>query len=205
VFLVGLTGGIGSGKSTVAALLAGRGAIVIDADAVAREVVQPGTEGLDAIVERFGPSVVTGDGTLDRPALAALVFADRDARSALNAIVHPRVAARIAELLEQAAGASGPEQLVVIDVPLLVESNVDRGYHAVVVVTAPEAVRIERLVARGMDAEDARARIAAQASDEERSARATHVVDNSGDLPDLAARVSDLHSELAAAARATAT
>jgi len=175
VLRVGLTGGIGAGKSTVARRLAQRGAVLVDADLVAREVVQPGTPGLAAVIRRFGPGVLSADGTLDRPALGRIVFADAAARADLNAIVHPLVAARRAEL----AAAAPPGAVVVEDVPLLVETGLTPGFHLVVVVHADAAERERRLVAeRGMSPADARARIAAQAGDEERRAAADVWLDN---------------------------
>jgi len=197
VYLVGLTGGIGSGKTTVARLLAARGAHVIDADRLAREVVEPGTPGNAEILDRFGADIADDLGRIDRTALAAIVFADPDALRDLNAIVHPRVGERIASELTDLAAT---DELAVLDVPLLTEAGVSRGYDAVVVVTAPEHVRVERLVERGLTAEDARARIANQASDAERLALATHVVENSGTLAALDAAVDDLYDELVAAA-----
>jgi dephospho-CoA kinase len=194
---VGLTGGIGSGKSTVARALARRGAVVIDADAIAREVVEPGTPGLAAVVERFGAGVLDGDGRLDRPKLAALVFADPAARTDLNAIVHPRVAAETARRI----GAAPSDAVVVIDVPLLVEAA-RSGYDLVVVVEAPEAVRLERLVGRGMDPDDARKRMGAQATDAERRKVADVVLDNSGTEDDLERQIDALWAQLTASLRA---
>jgi dephospho-CoA kinase len=201
--LVGLTGGIGSGKSTVAEMLRERGAEVIDADVLAREVVERGTEGFDEVVELFGDEVVTDEGRLDRGRIAELVFEDGAAREDLNAIVHPRVRSRIAERLGEIHGreqaAEGPEPVVVLDIPLLAEGGDTEGYAAIVVVTAPEELRVQRLVEeRGMDPEDVRARIAAQASDAEREAVATHVVRNDGDLDALQRRVEEVWSDLAA-------
>ncbi|MBW3576399.1 MAG: dephospho-CoA kinase, long form [Actinobacteria bacterium] len=197
--LVGLTGGLASGKSTVASMFADRGAVVIDADAIAREVVAPGTPGFEQVVERFGDEVVGPDGSLERDRLAAIVFDDGSARADLNAIVHPKVGQRIAELVAEHADS---DRVVVVDVPLLVEVQADRGYRDVVVVTAPEELRVERVVARGMDEGDARARIAAQASDAERREVATHVIDNSGDLDQLEAQVDHVWEDLQAAAAA---
>ena len=194
---VGLSGGIGSGKSTVARGLARRGAIVIDADAIAREVVEPGRPGLAAVVDRFGPEVVDAGGRLDRPVLAALVFDDAAARADLNAIVHPLVAAETARRL---AGAP-PDAVVVLDVPLLVEAA-RSGYDVVVIVEAPEAVRLERLVARGMAEEDARRRMATQASDAERRKVADVVLDNSGSEDGLEAQIDSLWAQLTASLRA---
>ena len=190
---VGLTGGIGAGKSEVSARLAAQGAVVVDADAVAREVVEPGTEGLAEVVDAFGPEVLSPDGSLDRPRLGDIVFADPELRGRLNAIVHPRVAARMAEL-ERAAG---PGAIVVLDVPLIAESGRTDAYNLVVVVDAPPRVQVERLVRRrGMTREQARARMKAQASREQRLAIADIVIDNSGSLAELDRQVGDLWSEL---------
>jgi dephospho-CoA kinase len=188
--LIGLTGGIGSGKSSVAALLAARGAAVVDADAITRDLQRPGEPVLDAIVERFGPGVVAPDGTLDRPALAALVFGDPAALADLNALVHPAVGVAIAEAI---ASHAGTDAVVVLDVPLLVESPKPRTDLAgVLVVDCPVDVAVARLVAhRGMAEEDARSRIARQATREQRLARADHVIDNAGPpeaLPGLVER-----------------
>ncbi|HKN98764.1 MAG TPA: dephospho-CoA kinase [Pseudonocardiaceae bacterium] len=178
---VGLTGGIGSGKSTVAGRLAEHGATVIDSDRIAREVVAAGTEGLAEIVDQFGAGMLTPDGSLDRAALAGVVFADDTARDRLNAIVHPKIAARTAELL----GAAAPDAIVVHDVPLLVENGMGAAYHLVIVVDAPVEQRVARLVAdRGMTEQDARARMATQATQEARRAAADVWLDNSG-TPDL--------------------
>lgn len=174
---IGLTGGIGSGKSMVANRFAEHGAVVIDADRIAREVVEPGTEALREIVVAFGVDVLTGDGVLDRARLAGVVFADQDARARLNAIVHPRVAARTTELLATAA----PDAVVVHDVPLLVENGLAPAYHLVIVVDAPVEVRVARLVGdRHLPEEDARARIAAQATEAQRRAVADVWLDNAG-------------------------
>ena len=198
--LVGLTGGIGSGKSTVARLLAERGAVVIDADQVAREVVEPGEPALAAIADRFGPDVIDDEGRLDRPAMAAIVFGDEASRRDLEAITHPRIGERIAQRIadaQAAEDADGRERLVVLDHPLLVESGAAEGYETVIVVEAPLDVRVRRLVeARGMDEADARARVKAQADDATRRAAATHVVDNSGDLDALGAQVDAILGDL---------
>ena len=192
---VGLTGGVGSGKSTVARLLAEHGAVVIDADAIAREVVEPGTPGLAAVVEQFGADVLTADGALDRPKLAALVFADGEKRAQLNAIVHPLVGRRTAELM----AAAPPDAVVVYDVPLLVESDLAGGFDLVVVVEARVETRLARLAGRGMAEADARERMAAQATDDQRRAVADVVVDNDGSVEELTQNVDDLWSLITAA------
>lgn len=180
--VVGLTGGIGAGKSTVSAALAERGAVVIDADAITREIQEPGTEVFDAMVERFGERIVGPDGRLDRPAVADIVFADADALADLNAIVHPAVGAEIARRLGEEVGG---DHVVVLDVPLLVESGRDDLAGLVVVDVDPE-IAVERLVRhRGFRESDARSRICHQAPREERLARADLVIDNSGSLDDL--------------------
>lgn len=188
---VGLTGGIGAGKSAAAARLAALGAVVVDSDILAREVVAPGTSGLAAVVEAFGPDVVGADGGLDRAALGAVVFSDADARSRLNAIVHPLVAARSAERYAQVP----PDRVVVFDVPLLVENGLAPSYDVVVVVEAASAVRVERLQARGLTEPQARARMSAQATDEQRRAVADVVLDNSGSLEQLHEQVDALWSQ----------
>jgi dephospho-CoA kinase len=190
---VGLTGGVASGKSTVSALLRELGAVVIDADALAREVVAPGTPGLAAAVDEFGPDVLASDGSLDRAALGALVFADDDRRRALEAIVHPRVRARAAELEAQA----GPDALVVHDIPLLVETGQAESFDAVLVVDVPPEVQVERMTReRGWTPSDAQARIAAQASRAQRVAAATYVIDNTGTRDDLRRRVAEVVGQL---------
>jgi dephospho-CoA kinase len=195
VLRVGLTGGIGAGKSEVSRRLAGYGAVLIDADAAAREVVEPGTPGLAAIREAFGPGVLLPDGSLDRPKLGEIVFADPGARQRLNEIVHPLVAARMRDLEEQAAAAGTP--VVVHDVPLLAENGLASQYDVVVVVDVAPRVQLERLVReRGLDRSQAQARIAAQASRADRLAVATYVVDNSGSLAELDRQAGELWSEL---------
>ncbi|HEV2376323.1 MAG TPA: dephospho-CoA kinase [Streptosporangiaceae bacterium] len=189
---VGLTGGIGAGKSEVSRRLASHGAVVIDADVLAREVVAPGTPGLNEVTATFGPGVLRPDGSLDRERLGALVFSDPAALAKLNAIVHPLVGARATELQQAAADAA----VVVHDIPLLAENNLAGHYDVVVVVDVPPQTQVERLVSRGMTAEQARARMAAQASREQRLAVATVVVDNSGDLADLDQRVENLWQDL---------
>ncbi len=193
---IGLTGGIGSGKSTVAALLAARGALVVDADRIAREVVEPGTPGLAAVVEAFGPGVLTADGALDRAALASVVFSDPQARARLDAIVHPLVRARAREAVAQAP----PDAVVVQDVPLLVETGQAGQYDLVLVVEAVLETRVARLVRRGLGEDDARARIAAQATDEQRRAVADVVLDNSGAPEALAGQVDRFWAERVAPA-----
>ncbi|MGH3883623.1 MAG: dephospho-CoA kinase [Pseudonocardiaceae bacterium] len=188
---VGLTGGIGSGKSTVAARLAQRGAWIVDSDKIAREVVAPGTAGLRAVVDEFGAGIRTQDGELDRLALAALVFDDADARRRLNVIVHPLVAARSAELIETAPS----DAVVVQDVPLLVEAGLAAGFSLVVVVHADAEIRVGRLVERGMAEPDAAARIAAQATDQQRRAAADVWLGNSGSRDHTFAAVDQLWAQ----------
>ena len=197
VITVGLTGGIGSGKSAVSRLLAERGAVVLDADVIAREVVEPGTPALAEIVESFGPEVLRPDGSLDRPALGARVFADPALLSRLNAIVHPRVGERTAALLGEAAAAGA--EVVVHDVPLLVENGLRDRYDVVVVVAADPSTQLDRLVRlRGMPAEEAEQRIAAQAPLADKLAVATHVVHNDGPIEELAPQVDRLWAALRA-------
>ncbi|HEY3437308.1 MAG TPA: dephospho-CoA kinase [Actinotalea sp.] len=194
---VGLTGGIAAGKSVVAARLAELGAAVIDYDVLARQVVEPGTDGLRAVVEAFGRQVLTPDGTLDRAALGAVVFADPHARRRLDGLLHPliRAAARQAEHDATAAGA----QVVVHDIPLLAETGDADAFDAVVVVDAPVAVRVDRLVRdRGLDRAAAHARIAAQAADADRLAVADEVLDGSGSVAGLVAQVDALWSRWSA-------
>lgn len=190
---VGLTGGIGAGKSAVTAFLRERGAVVIDSDALAREVVEPGTPGLDAVVERFGPSILDAHGRLDRPALGAVVFADEQARRDLEAIIHPRVRERAKQLEAEA----GPDAIVVHDVPLLVETGQAGLYDLVVVVDVPVETQIERLAAnRAMPRVEAESRIAAQATRDQRLAAADVVLDNTGSLDDLEKAVDALWERL---------
>ncbi|GAA0222082.1 dephospho-CoA kinase [Actinomadura nitritigenes] len=190
---VGLTGGIGSGKSEVSARLDERGAVVIDADKIAREVVEPGTAGLAAVVAEFGEEVLLPSGALDREKVGRIVFADADRLAALNAIVHPLVGERMQELMD----AAPADAIVVYDVPLLAENGLAGMYDVVVVVDAPEETQLDRLTSRrGMTEEDARARMANQATRERRRAVATHVIDNSGTLDDLKAQVDALWETL---------
>ncbi len=218
---VGLTGGIGAGKSEVSQRLAAYGAVLIDADAIAREVVAPGTPGLAAVIEVFGAGVLHEDGSLDRERLGEIVFADAKKLARLNAIVHPLVGRRMGEL-EAAAAASesevpesepgassgpgkagaGADAIVVHDVPLIAENDLRAGYDLVVVVDAPESVQISRLTRlRDMSAEQAQARMAAQAARADRLAIADIVLDNSGSLSELDRQVGDLWSELRRRAR----
>ncbi|OLT29161.1 dephospho-CoA kinase [Nocardiopsis sp. CNR-923] len=197
---VGLTGGIGSGKSAVSAELARLGATVIDADAIAREVVEPGTEGLAEVVAEFGEDVLTPEGRLDRARLGEIVFGDARSLERLNAIVHPRVGERSAELMARAR-AEGV-QVVVYDVPLLVENDLGSLYDVVVVVDTPDEVRVERVAAdRGMPRDQVWARIRAQADRDSRLAAADLVVDNAGTREELVARVGELWSTLVARER----
>jgi len=189
VLVIGLTGGIGAGKSTVSALLAEKGAVIIDADAITRELQQPGQPVFDAMVERFGPAIVAPDGTLDRAAVASIVFADADAKKDLEAIVHPAVGAEMVKRMQAEADTG---RVIVYDVPLLVESA-RGGYGAVIVVDVDPDVAVERLVRqRGMTEADARARIANQASREDRLAVADRVIDNSGSREELRRQVDEV-------------
>ncbi|MSX93936.1 MAG: dephospho-CoA kinase, partial [Actinobacteria bacterium] len=189
MILVGLTGGIGSGKSTVSAALATKGAVIIDADAVTRELQQPGQPLLQTLSERFGAGILTADGVLDRPAMAAIAFADPVALQDLNTIVHPVVGAEIGRRIVE---ASHTQQVVVMDIPLLTE-NPREGLQAIVVVDVPQETQVARLVQFRHFAEaDARARIAQQATREQRLATATFVIDNSGDLASLTPQIDAL-------------
>lgn len=191
--LVGLTGGIGSGKTTVSDLLGAWGAVIVDADVIAREVVAPGTPGLAALVEAFGPEVIGPDGGLDRERMAAIVFADPEQRATLNGIVHPLVRARSTELV----AAAPPGAVVVQAIPLLAETGQRGNFDLVVVVDVDPEVAVQRLISsRGMSEADARARIASQASRQERLAIADVVIDNSGDRENLEAQVAELWREL---------
>jgi len=195
---VGLTGGIGAGKSEVSRRLEAQGAILIDADAIAREVVEPGTPGLAAVAEAFGNDVLRPDGSLNRDLLGEIVFGEPAKLKQLNGIIHPLVGRRMAEL-EQGAGA---DAIVVHDVPLLAENDLAGGYDLVVVVDAPEYVQLERLTRqRGMSAGQAQARMSAQASRDKRLAIADLVVDNSGSLAELDRQTGDLWTELRRRAR----
>ncbi|MCX4749711.1 dephospho-CoA kinase [Kitasatospora sp. NBC_01287] len=194
---IGLTGGIGAGKSAVADLLVALGAVLIDSDRIAREVVAPGTPGLAAVAAEFGPGVLGADGALDRPALGAIVFGDPARLRALNAIVHPLVRARSAEL----EAAAAPGAVVVHDVPLLVENGLQPLYDQVIVVDADESVRLDRLVRlRGMSEDEARSRMAAQATREQRLAAADLVVANNGTVEELERRVAAVWERLTSTA-----
>jgi dephospho-CoA kinase len=196
VLTVGLTGGIGSGKSAAAQRLAALGAVVVDSDAIAREVLAPGTEGLQAVVEVFGPDILMSNGSLDRDQLGARVFADPDALARLNAIVHPQVRQQTA-LRFAAAEKADPQAIVVNDVPLLVEGGLQTLYEVVVVVDVPVETQVERLITkRGISEANARARIAAQASREQRLAAANLVIDNRGGFDDLDREVARVWADL---------
>jgi dephospho-CoA kinase len=183
---IGLTGGIGAGKSAVSRLLASYGAVLVDSDLIAREVVAPGTAGLAAVVAEFGPGILAADGSLNRPALGAIVFADPERLQALNAIVHPLVRDRSAEL----EAAAAEDATVVYDVPLLAENGLAPLYDQVIVVDASEQVRLDRLTRlRGMSEDEARSRMAAQATRDQRLAIADLVVENNGTLEELEQRV----------------
>jgi dephospho-CoA kinase len=183
---------VGSGKSTVAQLLAGHGAIVIDADAIAREVVEPGTPGLAAVVARFGDRVLGPGGRLDRAALAAIVFHDAGELADLNAIVHPLIGARTTELMDSAPA----DAILVHDIPLLVEGRLAGGFDTVVVVEAGLQTRLDRLAERGLTPDDARARMASQTSDEERRAVADELISNDGTMQALEREVAELWQRL---------
>jgi dephospho-CoA kinase len=193
VILVGLTGGIGAGKSTVSAMLAERGAVIVDADRIARDIQAPGSPVLAAMAERFGEHILLDDGALDRAAVAKIVFNDEAALKDLNGIVHPAMQSEIQRQIDEQRHT---DRVVVLDFPLLGE-NPRKGLAATIVVDIPVEVAVERLVAqRGMDEADARARINSQLSREERLATATHVIDNGGDRDSLAAQVDALWTQL---------
>jgi dephospho-CoA kinase len=205
VLNVGLTGGIGAGKSEVTRRFAELGATIIDADALAREVVAVGTPGLAAVVAEFGEEMLAPDGSLDRDKLAALVFNDDDARQRLNGIVHPMVGERVMQLMTDAQ-ENDPDGVVINDVPLIVEANVAERYDVIVVVDAPEQIQLDRLTGvRGMTEADAKARMSKQASRDERRRVAHYVIDNSGDLHALQTQVDEIWVELSRRAREDAT
>jgi len=193
---VGLTGGVASGKSTVSAILDELGAVIIDADTLAREVVAKGTPGLEAVVEEFGEELLAADGELDRPAMGRLVFSDEPARRRLEGIVHPLVFERIVELEEGAPA----DAVVVHDIPLLAETGRAGEFDHVIVVDAPAELQVERMTAdRGWSEEDAASRIAAQASPEKRRAIATIIIENTGTREDLRRRVAEVYAEVVSA------
>ena len=195
--LIGLTGGIAAGKSVAARRLAELGAVVIDSDVLAREAVAPGSAGLDAVVDEFGRGVLAGDGSLDRAALASIVFADDAARARLDGIVHP-IVRRLSAEREAASATTDHGAVVVHDIPLLVETGQADAFHVLVVVHTPAVLRVERLVRlRGMDRAEAEARVSAQASDDERLAVADVVLDGAGSDDDLRAQVDELWDRLA--------
>ena len=195
---IGLTGGIAAGKSVAATRLMELGAVVIDADQLARRALAPGTPGLEDVVSEFGPSILTGDGELDRAGLASIVFANRAALDRLNVIVHP-IVRRLAAELEASAATVDPDAVVVHDIPLLVESGHTGTFHLVVVVDAPAVLRVERLIGtRGMSREEAEARVSAQASDAERLEVADVVLDGAGNDANLRSQIDDLWARLAA-------
>jgi dephospho-CoA kinase len=198
--LIGLTGGIASGKSTVANRLVELGAVLVDADVLAREVLEPGTAGLSEVERVFGPSVISADGSLNRPALGAIIFADADKREQLNAITHPAIWKRAIELFQQAVAAD-PDVVIVYDVPLLAEAAADRpmDFDVIVVVQAEIQARIDRMVElRGMSRQEAEGRLRAQASDEDRLRLADVVIDSNGSLGDTLRQVDDLWASLPA-------
>ena len=198
MLVIGLTGGIGSGKSTVATLLAERGATVIDVDALGREVIAPGGRAEGQVIVEFGPEITDAEGHIDRAGLARVVFGQPEALTRLTAISHPAINAELADRLDAVRGDEcSAESVVVLDMAILVESTLGRGgpehsYTKVVVVEAPPDLRVRRAVARGMEADDVRARIASQATDDERRAVADAVITNDGDLATLAERVDEL-------------
>ena len=198
---VGLTGGIGSGKSEVGRRLAAQGAVLLDADKAARAVVEPGTPGLARVAETFGPGVLREDGSLDRAKLAQIVFADEAARGKLNAIVHPLVHEHMRAAEQAAAAAAGDGAVIVHDVPLLAEGGRGKEFDLVMVVDVPPEVQLARLAERGMPEDQARARMAAQATREQRLAVADIVIDNSGTLADLDRRVAEVWADLIARAK----
>lgn len=192
MIVVGLTGGIGAGKSTVSSLLAERGAVIVDADQIARDLQAPGTPVVQAMAERFGKQIIDDDGALMRPEVARIVFSDPDALKELNGIVHPAMQAEIRRQIDEHADS---DRVVVLDFPLLAE-NPREGLAATIVVDVPPETAVERAVGRGMAADDVRNRIANQIDREKRLEVATHVVDNSGDLDDLRERIDGLWPEL---------
>jgi dephospho-CoA kinase len=201
VLRVGLTGGIGSGKSAVAERLAALGAVVLDGDKAARAVVEPGTPGLAKIAGTFGPEVLKPDGSLDRAKLAGIVFSDQAAREKLNAITHPLIHEHLEAAEEAAVKAGGPDTIVVHDIPLLAEGQRSAEFDVVIVVDVPPELQVSRLVGRGLAETQARARMAAQATREQRLAIADIVIDNSGALEDLDPRVAEVWADLVSRAK----
>lgn len=196
---LGLTGGIGAGKSTVSSMLGQLGAVIIDADVISRELMSAGSVLLAQVVEAFGPQILTEAGELNRPALARLIFADEDQRQLLNSIVHPAVRARSQELAEAAAAEPGFSGIIVEDIPLLTETGQASRFDGVILVEADRQLRLDRLMqGRGMILAEAQARMDAQASDEQRRAIASWVIDNSGSLEETRRQVEDLWWELIA-------
>jgi dephospho-CoA kinase len=204
VLRVGLTGGIGSGKSAVAERLAALGAVVLDGDKAARAVVEPGTPGLARIAETFGPEVLRADGSLDRAKLAGIVFSDEVALKKLNAITHPLIHQHLVAAEDAAVTADGPDTVVVHDIPLLAEGQRSAAFDVVVVVDVPPDVQVSRLAGRGLPEDQARARMAAQATRDDRLAIADIVIDNSGTPEDLDRRVAEVWADLAARAKRSA-
>lgn len=202
-YIVGLTGGIGSGKSTVSAMLAERGAIVIDADAIVRELQRSGTDVFREIVDAFGPEIVGSDGELERPKLASIVFADQEKRNTLTSIVWPKVGERVVSAIAEAP----PDAIVILDVPLMAETphGNRRNAEAVIVVDASKESQLAHLVSKGIGPADAESRMAAQASREDRLKIADHVLTNDGSLEELAAQVDELWSVLQKASRERST
>jgi dephospho-CoA kinase len=192
---VGLTGGIGAGKSTVARMLASRGVVIVDSDAIAMEVVAPGTAGLAEIVDAFGPGVLHPDGSLDRPGLGRIVFNDANALRRLEQITHPRITVESARLIDDAEAAGAP--VLVHDIPLLVENGLPETFEAVIVVEAPDELRLERLAERGLPRDQALERMKAQATNEQRREAATYLIINDGSTDDLRARVDEVWEALA--------
>jgi dephospho-CoA kinase len=193
MLLVGLTGGIASGKSTVSAMLAERGAEVIDADHIARQVVLPGTRAWCRIRDHFGPGVLHPDGQIDRQALADIVFADQAKLTVLNEITHPEIFARIADRLE---AHHDQDVVVILDAALLIEAGLAEGVDVVIVTHSPREIQVERLAAKGVGERDASSRIAAQLAPEQRLARADIVIDNTGSLEELGRRVDEVWKQL---------
>ena len=192
---VGLTGGIGAGKSTVARMLAGHGAVIVDSDAIARDVVAPGTPGLSEIVDAFGPGVLQADGSLDRPGLGRIVFNDAAALRRLEQITHPLIQEESARLIDVAEAAGAP--VLIHDIPLLVENGLPETFDAVIVVEAPDELRLQRLAQRGLPREQALERMKAQATNEQRREAATYLILNDGSTDDLRTRVDEVWAALA--------